>query len=164
MAVDLTHELISVAQVKTEVIDAAQFDTELLKRHILDSQRHYMKQSLGKDLYELLLEQNKDGNLTAVNSTLLLDYIRPSLAWYTVWEASPYMRVNITSAGFMINFDDQAEQADFRDFDLIRKQILARADLLRRVMLDFIKDNLTDYPDFSPGKDKYTNQNTFSIY
>ena len=77
--------------------------------------------------------------LTADNTTLLNDYIKPMLAHYVVYECFPIIRNNITSSGIVSLDHEFTSPANREDYAALRSQILAHGDDFRAELIHFIK-------------------------
>lgn len=158
----------TIAEVKNLVLSNSNFDTKYLKNHILSSQRRYLRDFLGEQYYDELTSQVAGSSLTADNSTVLEDYVKPCLAYYVVYEALPNVRNQITKGGIMNNISDTSEQSSFADFSHMRNDILGKADYLKEEISRYIKDEQKDdtskYPLFDKSQDAGQNSSQIIIY
>lgn len=143
----MDNEIITAQQVVDIVLDGASFDKSLLNKHILKSQRKYIKPALGEDFYEEVIGM-VDGTKSDDYNTLIDDYISPCLARFVLFEASPFIRTNATSAGFVVNRTEFAEQSDKGDYGSLRSALLSDAEWYRTQLLEYLIDNEETFPLF----------------
>ena len=159
----LTTEYMTATEVIAKAIPNADFDVALLDKRILKAQRKYVRALLSEDYYLEIQEEIATATLTADNTTLLNDYIKPMLAYYVIYEALPSIRNNVTSSGVMENTQEFATQSDRFDYASLRNQVLADAEDWRAELLYFIKEakqaDSSKYPEFGN-----TDTNTFNKY
>lgn len=162
----VTTEIITVAEVTTHALKTATFDDALLEDFILPAQRSYLKPFLGTDYYNEILTQVEGATLTADNSALLNDWIKPMLSLYIVNDAFPSIRVNITSRGVMINESETSTSANNSEASSLRQNYLSQAEKWQRHTEDFINeeqdDDSTKYPLFKK-KEDFNNKSVFII-
>lgn len=136
----MENQIVTSQQVVEIVLSGASFDVALLDRHIPISQRKYLKPALGEDFYEEITGM-MDGTKSDDYNNLINDYIAPCLAWFVMFEALPFIRTNITSAGVVNNRTEFADQSDKSDYGALRSSLLSNAEWYRKEMTDFLKDN-----------------------
>lgn len=134
-------KFMTAGQVRAEVIANEDFDESLINNKILLVQRKYLRDLLGEDFYIEIYTQNdaSPSALTADNTTLLDDYIKPMLAHYVVYECFPQIKSNITSSGIATLDHEFSSPASREDYGALRNQILAHADDLRAELIYYIK-------------------------
>jgi hypothetical protein len=131
------------------VLNGASFDEALIEPHIIKSQIKYIKDSIGEDLYDDLVESyDTTATVTLAELNLIQDYIQPALARFVTFEALPFIRQNITSAGVVLNNPEFSDQSSSADFGMLRSAILSDAEFYRNLLVEYLKDNETDWPLF----------------
>jgi hypothetical protein len=147
-------ELITVAQVKSNALRTSTFDDKLLEGFILPAQRFYLKQFLGKETYDWILDNTAD--------TLMTDYLVPMLSYYVVYDAFPEIRMNITSRGIMVNESDTSVAASSGDASMLRQNVIAMAERWKKLAKEYIIENKATYPNFKDGSE-FNNRSLFVI-
>ena len=155
----MAHDkFMTAGQIRAEVIPNEDFDEALIDNKIILVQRKYVRDLLGEDFFDEIVEQVHDNSLTADNTTLMDDYIKPMLAHYVVYECFPIIRNNITSSGIVTLDQEFTSPSSREDYAALRNQILAHADDLRAELIYFIKkqqeDDSSKYPLYER-KDNY---------
>ena len=75
----LTPQFISIEVIKDQSVINENVDSKLLQPTLIMVQDIYLKQVIGKDLYAELITQVNAESVSALNTTLLTDYIQPYL-------------------------------------------------------------------------------------
>lgn len=87
---------------------------------IFDAQVRYLKPILCDDFYNELITQVSGGTLTPTNTTLLNTYVRPSLAYYTLYLYYPYGWAKIRDAGVTTQNGDFYSVVSRNDLEYLR--------------------------------------------
>ena len=69
----------------------------LSKGDFEEAQKIHIRNYIGSGLYNEIISQVQSGSLTALNTTLLDDYIIPALKWWTMVEAAPFLTYKVTN-------------------------------------------------------------------
>ena len=154
----------------TEVLDKIpnnDFDPSLVEKYIIKAQRKFIRPLLGDDFYDELLTQTAGASLTSDNSTLVTNYIKPCLAYFTIAEAFPQIKNNITSGGIVTLDQEFSNPSSRGDYAALRSQMYTDAEDWRAEVIKFIKDTQEDdsskYPLYAK-KDNYQNRYGFITY
>jgi len=144
-----TTEMMTSAEVKTNAIVDSNIDTAYLDQYILMTQRKYIKPFLGKDFYDEILDEI-DTTLSADNSTLLEEYIKPALAHYIVYESLPQLRNQVAKGGVYLNLSDTSDAVSDLGYGQARDDYQIKAETFRCEIDVFIReaqeDDGTKYP------------------
>ncbi len=117
-----------------------------------DAARLYLKPLLGTDMYNEMVKQYTDTTLTTFNS-ILIAYVRPIVAKYTVVLAASINTLKIENDGFKVvsntdGFDARESAVHTRRDDLAKMRFLAE-DYAKRYeseLMNYLKDNAANYP------------------
>lgn len=139
-----TTEFMTAAEIVTEVVPHSSFDTTLIANEIISAQRKHVREFLGEDYYEDLLDKVENSTMNAADTTLMDEYIKPMLARYVLFEALPQVRLNLTSQGVMINDTEFSNQSSHKDWSMLRSKYLNDAEFWREDAIRFIKDEQDD--------------------
>lgn len=145
----LDTPMITTAEVKTIGIVNANLDTAYIDQYILYSQRFYIRDFLGKEFYEELLDEIENSTLTT-NNTNVLVYIKNALAHYIVYESLPQVRSQISKGGVNVNLSATSEPASDLGYGNTRQDYLMKGERFREEIDYYIKqireDDATAYP------------------
>jgi hypothetical protein len=106
----------------------------------------YLKQVIGKDLYAELITQVNAESVTALNTTLLTDYIQPYLINKVVSELVIDVNYKIKNKALMVGSSDNAQPLDSSGMSIIQTKYRNIAENYRVNLVDYLLDNYTDYP------------------
>lgn len=107
---------------------------------------------LGRKLYNELLEQVQNNNLTGENSTLLLK-IYPYLSMAIVFESMPFLAYNITEKGVTKGKSDNSEPISNSELINMQNHIRTQLEVLKRMLKNFLNENSDCYPLFKSDDD-----------
>ena len=153
----------------TEIIDLAipnksGFEPRFFSKWILKTQRQYIRNFLGKDFYVEILDEVANSTLTADNTALLDDYLKPMLAHYCLYERLPQINHHVTNSGTVDDFSEFSNNSDNSGKGLVRNQSLTDAQQFEQQARQFIEDeqvlDSTKFPLFDCGK---KNKNKYFI-
>lgn len=154
MAIDT--ELITAEEVVNLAIVGGNldFDESQVKNQIIVAQRQYIRDVLGEDYYDEFLDGSAN---TTEDTTLLEKFIKPCLAYYTVYEALPFIKTHITDQGLMMNETEFSSDIDSKRYDYLRRDVLRKAEMweseLKRYIDKTRESDSTAYQDQDDSKD-----------
>ena len=133
-------DMMTSAEVATEAINDNYFDDAYFDKYILTTQRKYVKPVLGDDYYDELLTEIAGATLTADNTIIVDDFIKPMLAHYIVYEVYSKVHTQLTNQGAMQNRTEFSQQTNSFDYSQSREFYINKADMWKVAMIDYIKD------------------------
>lgn len=121
---------------------------------------------LGKEQHDELVEQIRGESLTEENQSLL-EKVQKSLAYYTLAEALPHMRVVLDGDGVKVvsstDFYDRTSEATDEMIVDLRAKSLENARMYRAELNKFLYENVEDYPTWAASDRYITDSNRSSI-
>ena len=102
---------------------------------------------LGRKLYNELLEQVANNNLTGENSTLLLK-IYPYLSMAIVYESMPFLAYNINEKGITKGKSDNSEPVTNTEITNVQNHIRTQLEVLKKMLKSFLHEHKECYPNF----------------
>lgn len=133
-------EMMTSTEVSEQAINDTYFDTAYFDKYILTSQRKYVKSVLGVDYYNELLTEIEGNSLTADNTIIVDDFIKPMLAHYIVYEVYSKVHTQLTNQGAMENDTEYSDQAKSFEYSQSRDFYINKADFWKKDMIDYIKE------------------------
>ena len=154
----------TAAEIVTEAIPHSNIDTNLFSRYIFPAQAKYMWEFLGETYYEELDGEIQGSSLTADNSVLLNNWLKPALAYLVLHDAAPQIRTELVSAGFVNNLTETGEIATDKSYADVRSSFMSQAqtylNLADRYVKEEKEDDSTKYPNY---KDQDVNNDGTNI-
>lgn len=157
----LTPLFIEAARLKEFSVISENLDNKLLEPTIIIVQDLYLRDVLGEDLYAELLTQINAGTTTALNQTLLNDYVEPYLINKVISESVLDITYKLRNKAIMTTGSDLGNVANLTDLSKIQGQYNNRAEGYRKILVDFMCENSDDYPLYCP---KNTESSVSGIY
>lgn len=100
---------------------------------------------LGIPLYNELLEQVNENNVTELNSTLLLK-IYPYLSFAICYEALPFIGYHFSEVGVTKGKSENSDSVSINDMNYISTTLRNQVELLKKYLKKFLDDNAEFYP------------------
>jgi len=149
-------ELITAAEIISITKLSVDYDEDKLNPYIITAQRDYIRPALGTDYYQDL--QDTFTSLSLDDSSLMVNYIQPALAYYTLYESMPINKNPIDNVGVSENDWELGTSAPREDYAYSRNKVSSLADNWLAEIDFFIRDarktDSTKYPDYQPNKVK----------
>ena len=105
---------------------------------------------LGRKLYNELLEQVQNNNLTGENSTLLLK-IYPYLSMAIVYESFPFLAYNISEKGITKGKSENSEPVTNAEISNVQNHLRTQLEVLKKMLKQFLVEHSECYPLFNSG-------------
>lgn len=130
-------------------------DPDLITKNIWKAQDLNIQSCLGQNLFTKLV--NDCPNFTGQYQTLVIDYLQPALAEWVVYHTLPFINFRLTNKAVSQKSSDNSQPSTIDDLRWLRDQVRNNAEYYLERMRDYIKNNLTLFPEF------YFNDLAFSI-
>ena len=148
----LTPQFISIEVLKDQSVINENVDSKLLQPTLIMVQDIYLKQVIGKELYAELITQVNAESVTALNTTLLTDYIQPYLINKVVSELVIDVNYKIKNKALMVGSSDNAQPLDSSGMSIVQTKYRIIAENYRVNLVDYLTENRLDYPLFRCAK------------
>lgn len=119
--------------------------TASILQMILQSQENYILPIICNDMYDELQLQINTNTLT-VDNIDLLSYIKSPLAWFTLYEAYPFIWAKAREMGVVKQKNDSVEAVDLTDVTYLRGQAYKNAKKGVERLVNYICNNKALYP------------------
>ena len=141
--------LISETYLKQGTVLNENADIKVIEPNIKLAQDLYIHTTLGTDLYNEINGQVSSGTLTAANSTLLTDWIKPCLKHYVLYELGRDLLYKWMNKGIVTKSSDNSQPVDYTVLNKIRAEYKDIAEWYRENMIKYICVHESDYPAYS---------------
>lgn len=146
----MTPLFIEASRLKTFSVVSENLDNKLLEPTIISVQDLYLRDILGKDLYDELITQINANTVTSLNQTLLNDYIEPYLINKVISESVIDLTYKLRNKAIMTTNSDFGQVANLTDLSKVQGQYNNRAEGYRNLLETYMCDNGSDYPLYCP--------------
>ena len=152
---------ISVADLKKRSIIDGNVDSSKIVQYIEVAQDLHIQNYLGGKLYKKIQQLVVSGEISqAGNSnyqTLLDDYIKPMLIWYTQSTILPYMMFSITNGGVGKHISESSDTATHEDMTYLAQRMNDTAEFYTKRFLDYICSYSNLFPEYTTSANEEMN-------
>lgn len=120
-------------------------DTQQLRSSMLTSQMVQIQPCLGVDLYSELMTQKSTNTLTPLNNTLL-EYIAPTIVYYTLYDILPTFYARMENKGISTNNETTQSSVDINMIKYLRGEHQIKGDQFKTRLIQYLEDNKSSYP------------------
>lgn len=138
----------TIDRIKQDTAISSSVNPELLEPFINTAEIFWLKDTLGLALWSELKDAISGDTLTGANYTLVENYIIPCSNWFSFYEASIFLFYRVEAKGFTKKFSDNSQPLEKKEFEMIRQQILDSAHTWRNIMIDYLNDNESSFPNW----------------
>ena len=138
-------------------------DVEHLLSSIRTAQKKYIETKLGTDLFEALQTKITGASLSGAYETLVEDYIGDALAWWSLYEAMPFLRYKIMNNNIVSKTAENTQTLSREEAQDLREECRNTAEFYTERLIDYIKNNTESFPEYSTntGADVTPDSNAF---
>jgi hypothetical protein len=127
-------------------------DNALIQPIIVECQRIYIEPIVGTGLYNELIAQVIAGTLTALNTTLLNEYVVPCLVAYIKYEAPVELNYKFTNKNVSKKNSENSSPNDLEETRFLMDKFKNKAEYYAERVSKYLCENSNSYPLFSnPG-------------
>lgn len=148
----MTALFISPKYVKRKSIIDGELDADKLIQFIETAQDIHIQNYLGTNLYKKLQTLIVGGTINDAGNadykTLLDDYIKPMLAWYTQAEYIPFAAYTISNGGVYRHRSDNSDAVDYGEIAGLTTRAMDKATFYTNRFIDYMNFNSELYPEF----------------
>lgn len=145
---DYTNTFCTVENLKAETALSSSVNPELIQPFINTAEIFWLKDTLGVALWSELKDAISGDTLSGNNYTLVENYIIPASCWFSYYEASTFIIYRGEAKGFTKKFSDNSTPIELKEFQTLRHAILDKAQTWRNMMIDYLTENQTDFPNW----------------
>lgn len=102
---------------------------------------------LGHSLRDKLIADISGDTVAGAYQTLLRDYIRPALAWWTVFEYLPDAMTKIDNSGLVQRLSDDASPVTSVEYNRLRQNAEDKAEHYTNLMIEYLCENTSSFPE-----------------
>jgi hypothetical protein len=125
-------------------------DSKLLEPTIINVQELSLKYIIGKDLYAELVTEVNAATTTALNITLLNDYIEPYLINKVIADSVIDLTYKLRNKAIMTTSSDFGQVANLTDLSKVQGKYNGIAEGYKKAIQEYLCDNSSSYPLYCP--------------
>tara|TARA_R100000963_G_C4629675_1_gene95066 strand:+ start:114 stop:650 length:537 start_codon:yes stop_codon:yes gene_type:complete len=154
----------TAAEVITIAFTNKNTDTSLISAEIRKiAEIAHIIEPLGRDFYIHLKDAFDAGSETADETTLMTDWIKPTLAWYSRFELILEIQNQSTSSGIVHNIPEFSNVVSASDLNVYKQDTYRKGKVMTEQLVKFLDENSTEFPEYEGGNDSdiLCNKNKF---
>ncbi len=144
---------ITLKEIKRKSIIDGNLDSDKIIQFIEVAQDTYIQTQLGTKLYDQLQYEIINDSVTSVNQTLIDDYLKPMLIWYSQATLIPFIAFQISNGGVYKHRSENADVASLDEIDSLVNDAKIQAEFYTQRFIDFMNENSSDYPLYTTNQD-----------
>lgn len=121
-------------------------DEKYIRISIEEAQKIHIRNYIGSGLYNEIIGQVETGTLTALNTTLLNDYIIPALKWWVMVEAAPFLTYKVTNKNIVRKNSESSSGVDSSELNNFMDLVTDKAQYHTRRLIDYLFEYSDQYP------------------
>lgn len=138
--------LLTATYIKDYTFVDPNVDEKYIRISIEEAQKIHIRNYIGSGLYNEIISQVQSGSLTALNTTLLDDYIIPALKWWTMVEAAPFITYKVTNKNIVRKNSDNNTGVDYSELNQFMNLVTDKAQYHTNRLIDYLVQNASSYP------------------
>ena len=138
--------LVTANYIKEYTFIDTNVDEKYIRLSIEEAQKIHIRDYIGSGLYDEIITQVSASSVTALNTTLLDNYIIPALKWWTLVEAAPYLTYKITNKNIVRKNSDNSSGIDYNELDQFMSMVTDKAEYHTTRLINYLCENSTSYP------------------
>ena len=124
-------------------------DADALLPFVRTAQEKYLLNLLGTVLYNKLQDDIEDGDsFTGYYQTLVQDYVKPTLIWYSCVEYIPFSAISFKSNGAVKHISETSVSPGKNEVDYLLSKALDNAGYYSTRLQDYLLANSSNIPEY----------------
>lgn len=148
---------ITMSELKRKSIIDGALDTDKIIQFVEVAQDIHIQNLLGTKLYDklqdLIIAGTIDDVVNVKYKTLLNEYIKPMLIWYSQSNYLPFAAYQISNGGIFKHNSENSTSVTQQEVNALVDKANVFADFYSNRFLDFINFNSGDYPEYNENQD-----------
>lgn len=128
------------------------YNTKEVANYIKLAEVTWVLPIVGEYLYEELLHQVKQNNLTPENGTLLVEALYPYLGFCVAYEALPTIAYKITETGVVKSDSDNSKSVDTKEYSVLEQSLRRQIEIRKEYLVDWLCKRCNQYPTYDTSK------------
>lgn len=123
-------------------------DMKLLKPTIITVQDMQIHTTIGTGLYEELKTQITANTVTALNKTLLDNYIQPAIVWWCMYEAPVNLSYKFMNKSVVKRSSENSDTPAYDELISVANKYKDKAEWYTKRLFNYLCEHSSDYPLF----------------
>ena len=139
-------------------------DVDILLPFVREAQKLYVETALGTQLTQKLKNEIIAGTLAGAYKTLVDEYIGDMLPGYSLYHAIPYLRHKVENGNIYNKTSETGTALTTAEAQSFREEALNTASYYRERLIDYIKNNISSFPEYSTNSGADVSPSTENYY
>ena len=139
-------------------------DNAILLPFVREAQKLYVETALGTQLTQHLKDHIIAGTLAGADKTLVDEYIGDMLPGYSVYHAIPYLRFKMENGNLYSKTSETGTPLSTEEAQHLREEVLNTASYYRERTIDYIRNNISDFPKYNTNSGADVNPSIENYY
>ena len=143
-------------------------DVDLLSPFVREAQKLYVETVLGTDLTQKIKDLITAGTIGNVGNeaykTLVDEYVGDMLPGYSLYHAFPYLRFRVENGGVFTHDSETGTALSTEEAQHFREEVLNTASYYRERLIDYIRNNISSFPEYSTNSGADVSPTTENYY
>lgn len=146
------RQFINEGDLKRETTISANVDSTLLSPFIVEAQEEHIRPLLGDELFEAILDDVEAETLSGSRADLVAK-VKQAAAWFTYFEALPFLRGKATNKGVVVKKSEDSEPMGAKEFYDLRDDVKGKAVRKAERFLKWLRENEDLFPELDIDED-----------
>lgn len=152
------------AEVITMAFTNKNTDPTLITKQMLDvAEIAHIMEPLGRDYYIELKTTFDAGTQTADESILMEKYIKPTLAFYTLFEMILVIQNQSTSSGIVTNMPEFSAPVTPAQLNVFKQDTYRKAKVMTGTLVAFLQENTSEFTGYGGGSSNLCDKSSSAI-
>ena len=142
--------------------------TDLLLPFVKEAQKLYVETVLGTDLTQKIKDLITAGTIGNVGNeaykTLVDEYVGDMLPGYSLYHALPYLRFKVENGNIYSKTSETGSALSTEEAQHFREEVLNTASYYRERLIDYIRNNISSFPEYSTNSGADVSPTTENYY
>lgn len=138
--------LVTATYIKDYTFVDPNVDEKYIRIAIEEAQKIHIRNYIGSGLYDEIISQVSISSVSALNTTLLDNYIIPALKWWTMVEAAPFLVYKVTNKDIVRKNSDNSNGVENTQLDQFMNLVTDKAQYHTQRLIDYLLQNSSSYP------------------
>ena len=138
--------LVTATYIKDYTFVDPNVDEKYIRIAIEEAQKIHIRNYIGSGLYDEIINQVSTSSVSALNTTLLDNYIIPALKWWTMVEAAPFLVYKVTNKDIVRKNSDNSSGIENTQLDQFMNLVTDKAQYHTQRLIDYLFENSDLYP------------------
>tara|TARA_R100000734_G_C3319046_1_gene114133 strand:- start:6504 stop:7064 length:561 start_codon:yes stop_codon:yes gene_type:complete len=139
-------------------------DVDILLPFVREAQKLYVETALGTQLTQKLKNEIIAGTLAGAYKTLVDEYIGDMLPGYSLYHAIPYLRHKVENGNIYNKSSETGSALTTAEAQSFREEVLNTASYYRERLIDYIKNNISSFPEYNQNSGADVSPSTENYY